>query len=97
MPCLLVIIALLLPRVTLFFIYILTSWFSQAFDGWILPLLGFFFMPYTVLASMYIEIQHSGDYSGWNLVLMIIAVIVDLGIHKSGKDQGSSRYKRRRR
>ena len=79
MPCLVVIIALLLPRVTLFFIWLLTDWFSRAYQTMLWPLLGFFFMPYTTLAYMGAMLNNNHEVSpGW-LVMIIIAVVVDLG------------------
>ena len=78
MSCLLVLISLLLPRVVMFFIWLLTDWFGRAFEGWILPLLGFFFMPYTMLAYMAAMLNNNQQLSGGWLVLLIVAVIVDV-------------------
>jgi hypothetical protein len=82
MGCLLPCLAVLMPRVVMVFIFLLTDWFSQAYQSMIWPLLGFFVMPYTTLAYMaaMINNNHTLD-NGW-LVLVIIAVIVDLGAHE---------------
>jgi hypothetical protein len=81
MPCLLVIIALMLPRVTMFFIWLLTDWFNQAYDTVLWPLLGFFFMPYTTLAYMGAMLNNNHQVSpGW-LVVIIVAIVVDLSHH----------------
>ena len=77
MPCLLVILALLLPRVVMFFIWLMTNWFSRAYDTWIWPLLGFIFMPYTALAYM-AAMLHAGSVTGGWLALVIVAAIVDI-------------------
>lgn len=82
MPCFVVVIALFLPRLTMFFIWLLTDWFGRAFDSWIWPLIGFFFMPYTTLAYMGAMLNNNHQVSGIWLVLLIIAVIVDLGGHR---------------
>lgn len=82
MPCFVVVIALFLPRLTMFFIWLLTDWFGRAFDSWIWPLIGFFFMPYTTLAYMGAMLNNNHQVSGIWLVLVIIAVIVDLGGHR---------------
>ena len=47
MPCLLVVIALMVPRVTMICIFLLTQWFQAAFTNLVWPVLGFLFMPYT--------------------------------------------------
>jgi len=77
MPCLILILALLAPRLVLFFIWLLTSWFFLAFRGDVLlPLLGFFFMPYTTLAYLAAATNGGGVHGMW-LVLLILAVLVD--------------------
>jgi hypothetical protein len=76
MGCILLVLAVLLPRVALVVIFLLTNWFSQVFHTIIWPLLGFIFMPYTTLA--YMGGLLSGGVQGiWALVLLI-AVVVDL-------------------
>ena len=78
MGCILTIIALLIPRVVLFFIWLLTDWFTRAFDSVVWPLLGFLFMPYTTLAYTAAMLNNRG-VSGWWLVMVIVAAVVDIG------------------
>ncbi len=78
MPCVIAVVALLLPRVAMFFMWLLTNWFEAAFQTWVWPLLGFFFMPYTTLAYM-AAMLNAGQVSGGWLVLVVIAAIVDAG------------------
>ena len=92
MPCLVAGIALLVPRLVMFFIFLLTDWFKAAFDTWYWPLLGFVFMPYTTLAYMAAMLNNNHMVSGWWLALIIIAAIVD-----AGHWGGSGRTWRRRR
>jgi hypothetical protein len=71
-----------MPRVVMFFIFLLTDWFSRAYESVVWPLLGFFVMPYTTLAYMAAMLNNNHKLeNGW-LVLLIIAVIVDLGAHE---------------
>ena len=88
--CLLTLISLFIPRIMLFFIWLLTDWFARAYDGWIWPLLGFFFMPYTTLAYMAGMINNDRSINGWWLVLVVIAVLVDLGCWSSSSTSSSS-------
>ncbi len=76
MPCLLTLLALLAPRLVLFFIWLLTHWFSVAYHTIVWPLLGFFFMPYTTLAYMG-AMLNGGLSLGW-LILLILAILVDV-------------------
>jgi hypothetical protein len=78
MPCVIAVIALLAPRVFMFFIRLLTDWFRGAFDTWIWPVLGFLFMPYTTLAYMAAMLNNNHMLSGWWVALLIAAVVVDL-------------------
>ena len=91
MPCVVVVLALLVPRVVMFFIWLLTTWFTQAFQSWWVPLLGFLFMPYTTLAYMAAMLS-AGQVSGWWLALVIFAALVDAG-HWGG---GGRTWRRRR-
>ena len=93
MPCLFVAIALLAPRLFMFFIWLLTDWFGRAFRGAFWPVLGFLFMPYTTLAYMAAVLNH-GSVSGWWLVLLILTVLVDIGHWGGGSRSWSGRRRR---
>jgi hypothetical protein len=91
MACLIVLVAWFAPRVTLFFIFLLTNWFGQAYETVIWPLLGFIFMPFTTLAYMAAMLNNENQLSGWWIVLIVVAVVADLTMH------GGSASSRRRR
>jgi hypothetical protein len=61
------------------FIWLLTDWFSQAFETALWPLLGFLFMPFTTLAWMAAMLNNNHQLSGWWVALFIVAVVADLG------------------
>lgn len=77
MPCLLVLIGAFFPRVVLVLIW-LTGYGGQAFQSIIVPLAGFFLMPYTTLAYA-IAMNEVGAVQGLGLVLVIVGVVFDLG------------------
>jgi hypothetical protein len=81
MGCIVLVLAVLAPRVALVLIFLLTDWFSQTFGSIIWPVLGFIFMPYTTLAWMG-GMLSGGIQGGWAL-LLVLAVIVDL-LHLAG-------------
>jgi hypothetical protein len=91
MACMIVLVAMLAPRVTLFFIFLFTNWFGQAYETVLWPLLGFLFMPYTTLVYMAAMLNNDHQLSGGWIVLMVVAVIADLTTH------GGSASSRRRR
>jgi len=90
--CLLTLIALCVPRVLIFFIWLLTDWFSRGFETVVWPVLGFLFMPYTTLAYLAAMLRNDHSLSGWWVVLVVFAVLVDLS-HWGG---GQRAYHRRR-
>jgi hypothetical protein len=79
MPCILGCIALVAPRVTIILVVIFSDYIGRAYETTIWPLLGFFFLPLTTLA--YAWAMHSrGSVGGLHLVVVVIAVLLDLGL-----------------
>jgi hypothetical protein len=79
MPCLIGCLALLFPRLVIIGMVIFSDYIGNAYQTVLWPLLGFFVMPLTTLAYAY-AINSAGSVSGFRLVLVILAVLVDLGI-----------------
>jgi hypothetical protein len=71
-------IFLLGPRILLVLIWLFTNWYS-AFDSTLVAFLGWIFLPYTSMAWMFIFFQNAGQLQGGYLVLLILAVLADLG------------------
>jgi hypothetical protein len=79
MPCLLVIVVLAFPRVALVLLWLFnTHYLTRVYHGLLVPLIGFFFLPLTTLAYAWIVNSHQA-VEGTNLIIMIIAVVIDLG------------------
>lgn len=72
------ILSLLCPRLFILGIWIFTTWFSQAYQTVIWPVLGFIFMPLTTLAYMATMFNNGNAVTGWWIVLMVVAVLLDL-------------------
>jgi hypothetical protein len=81
--CLVALILLLGPRVFLIFVWLLTNWYA-AFDSRLVALLGWLFLPYTSMAWMFIYFNNAGQVPGGYLVLLILAVLLDLGAFSGG-------------
>lgn len=77
--CLIVASGILLPRMTLLGIAIFTNWWSRAFGWGPLPVLGFVVAPYTTLSCMAVAICNSWKFEGGWAVLIVVAVLADLG------------------
>ena len=67
-------------------LWIFTSYLSQAYEGWVLPLVGFFVAPTTTLAYAVAQNETNG-VKGWTVVLVVVAVLIDLG--SIGKGRGA--------
>jgi hypothetical protein len=90
MPCLAISLAVFFPRVVIIVIAIFTKWINASFDTMLWPILGFLFMPYTMLAYMAAMLNNNHAISGGWLALVIIAALLDLG------GQGRSARRRKR-
>jgi hypothetical protein len=83
--CLVLLFALISPRLALFAIWLFSDLLSRAFDGWIVPLLGFVLLPWTTLA--YAVMWSSSDrVYGFEWFIVLLAFFFDLSSHA-----GSSR------
>lgn len=90
MPCLLLIVVLAFPRIVLAVLFFTSNYLERAYHGLLLPLLGFFFLPLTTLA--YAWMMNTGQPTeGINLLILLVAVVIDLG------GLGGGEYHRRSR
>jgi uncharacterized oligopeptide transporter (OPT) family protein len=91
MPCLLVFLILIFPRVALVLIWLFSHMLQRAYHGMIVPLLGFFFLPVTTIVYAWM-VTNNMPIEGVNLFILIVAVLLDAGSHSSG----AGYYRRRR-
>lgn len=83
MPCLLGCLALGFPRLVIILLVIFSDYIGAANQTVLWPLLGFFFAPTTTLAYAF-AINSHGSVSGVYAVLLVFAVLLDLGLLGSG-------------
>jgi hypothetical protein len=91
MPCLAALLALISPRLALIFIAIFSNILSRAFDSWLLPLIGFFVLPWTTLAYGVMWDVGTHRVSGFEWFIVVLAFLADLGSYAGG---GRYRYGR---
>ena len=77
--------ALISPRLALFFILVFSDWVGQAFDGWVLPVLGFFLLPWTTLAYI-VMWELTPGVEGFEWFIVILAFFVDLASYAKTRD-----------
>ena len=87
MPCFAALIALAAPRLLIVLLWVFTSWFRGVFHSAIWLILGFFFLPTTVLWYSAVHNWFNGQWTFWPLVGLVVAVLVDLGPMKRKRAQ----------
>lgn len=90
MPCLLVILVLAFPRIVLAVMFFTSTYLERAYNGLLLPIIGFIFVPLTTLVYAWMTNTHQ-PIVGVNLLILVIAVVIDLG------GLGGGEYHRRTR
>jgi len=91
MPCLLLILVVAFPRIVLAVIFFTSNYLERGYHGLILPVLGFIFLPLTTLAYAWM-INTNQPLAGVNLVILIVAVVLDLGGLGGGEYHRRSRF-----
>ena len=91
MHCLVGCLALAAPRFAIVLVVVFSNFISRAYETFLWPFLGFLFMPLTTLAYAW-AINSRGSVEGLHLVVMVLAVLSDLGLLG-----GSSTARRSRR
>ena len=84
MGCLAGLIVLAMPRFVMVVLWLVSDYLSRAYEGFLLPLLGFFLLPTTTLAYAIAE-NETGGLRRWGLLVVVLAVLLDLGIWGGGR------------
>ena len=85
-PCLIALFALISPRLALVLLWIFSNVLSRAFDSWVLPLLGFFLLPWTTLAYAAFWDWGSGHHvTGFEWFFVGLAFVIDISSYAGGR------------
>ncbi len=93
MGCLVPLVALISPRLALFLILIFTDWVGKAYDSWILPVLGFFLLPWTTLAYTFMWGISSAPHevSGFSWFIVGLGFVFDIASYTQSSKYRDSR------
>jgi hypothetical protein len=85
MGCFVALFALISPRLALFVLWLFSDVLERAYDDWIVPVIGFFLLPWTTLA--YAAFWSWGDrgVEGFEWFFVILAFVIDLGSYAHGQ------------
>jgi hypothetical protein len=78
MPCLIALIALLTPRLLIAVLWFFTTWFVGMFPSPLWPVLGFVFLPTTLLWYSAVMKWFGGQWTLWPVVGLVIALLIDV-------------------
>ena len=78
MPCLFAVLALLTPRLVLLVLWFFTTWFQGMFDNLLWPILGFIFLPTSLLWYSAVMNWWGGEWGTVQIIGIVIAILIDL-------------------
>jgi hypothetical protein len=78
MPCLFAILALLTPRIVIVLLWLFSHWFNGIFASPLWLILGFIFLPTTLL--WFVAVQHwfGGQWTLWPIAGLVVALMIDV-------------------
>jgi hypothetical protein len=91
MPCLFAAVALFTPRIAVVLLWFFTTWFVGLFSSLLVPILGFIFLPTTLLWYSAVLHWFGGAWTLWPVVGIVVALLIDLSPVKEHR-----RFTRRR-
>jgi hypothetical protein len=89
MPCLLALLALITPRLVIVLLWLFTNWFSGVFPALLWPILGFLFLPTTLLWYTAVHHWFGGAWTLWPIVGLVVALLIDVS-PSQGRRHGRS-------
>ncbi len=91
MGCLVGCLGLIFPRLALLVVFLFSDYLGRAYETPYWPFLGFVFMPLTTLAYAW-AVNTNETVTGIYLVVVVIAVILDLGLGGKGAHEGKKSW-----
>jgi hypothetical protein len=83
-PCLVLLLAFISPRLGLIVMWLFTNVLGRAFDSWILPVAGFFLLPWTTLVYALAWESGRNAVTGIEWFFVGLAFLVDVGSYAGG-------------
>ncbi len=86
MGCLIVLFALISPRLALLILWIFTNEVSRAFGSFIWPLVGIIILPWTTLAFTLVAAP-AGPVRFWGWLVVLVGLLADLTSYQQANSQ----------
>jgi hypothetical protein len=84
-PCLAAVLALISPRLAIFALWLFSDILSRSMDSWLLPLIGFFILPWTTLAYAVMWDVGTNAVTGFEWFVVGLAFLADIGSYAGGQ------------
>ena len=91
MPCFVAALALLTPRLAVALLWFFSRWFDGVFPSLVWPIVGFIFLPTTLLWYSAVHRWFGGVWTLWPVVGLVVALVIDLSPVREHR-----RFRRRR-
>lgn len=78
MGCFLTVLALFTPRLVVALLWFLSTWFNGMFTTILWPILGFIFLPTTLLWYSAVQHWYGGEWTVVPIVGIIVALLIDV-------------------
>ncbi len=92
MGCFLALLALISPRLVLVLLAIFSNVLSHAYHNWLIPLIGFFVLPWTTLAyAAFWDWAPGHHVTGIDWFFIALAFLLDLSSWAGGRRAQSAR------
>jgi hypothetical protein len=73
-------------------VWLFSNMLSRAFDSWLLPLIGFFVLPWATLAYAVMWDLGTHTVNGFEWFIVILAFVADIASYAGGRSYSSARY-----
>ena len=90
MGCIVFLFALISPRLALFALWLFSNLLDRAYEDWIVPLLGFFLLPWTTLAYAVMWSAGPNGVEGFEWFIVVLAFLADLSSYGASARRGRS-------
>ena len=78
MPCILTLLALAAPRLVVVVLWFFSTWFKGIFPTPLWPVLGFVFLPTTLLWYTAVQHWYGGQWTAGPVIGLVIALLIDI-------------------
>ena len=83
--CLLALVGSFFPRVALALMWIFTNYVDRAFSGFLLPLVGLIFLPFTTIMFCLVYSPAAHGVIGANWIWVALGLLLDIMSYSSGR------------